>query len=211
MKQRIHLLGGLFSVLIAFSVQGGDNTVDMKFAPSKDTFIKREPIIVTCTLSNLSSNVITMNLGYDRVKGFLFSLDGSKQFNNSRFEGGISRGSDVTLKPGEAYQSRIILDEWILPLKNGSNSITACLNYNGSKFTNVFTVKLVEPTGNDLEVALGALITRAATTKDMEEQIDLERGLRVAAEQSPRVRAFLNRQAAELKSIIENIGRVFVD
>jgi len=45
----------------------------------------------------------------------------------------------------------------------------------------------------------------------VEEGIDLERGLRVAAEQSPRVRAFLNRQAAELKSIIENIGRVFVD
>jgi hypothetical protein len=131
MKPKTHALGVLFTVVLAFSVHAGEAIIDVKFSSSKATFIKGEPIVVTCTLSNLSSNVIAMDLGFDRVGGFLFSLDGSKQYANSIPQGGLSSPPDVRIKPGETYHSRMILNEWGLPLRNGSNSITACLDYNG--------------------------------------------------------------------------------
>ena len=119
MKQKGHLLGILFTVVVAFSARGGAKAVDMKFATSKDTFIKGEPIIITCTLSNLSTNVITLDLGYDRVQGFLFAVEGSQLLTNPAAYGGLSSPPKVELQPGATHREFLVLDEWSLPLKNG--------------------------------------------------------------------------------------------
>ena len=178
--------------------------VDMKFTTSKDTFIKGEPIFVTCTLSNRSTNGVTFDLGCDRLDGFLFSLDGGNQFSISMPDGPLSHPAEVQLKAGEAYQSGMVLDEWRLLLGTGSNSIMAFLDYKGTKLTNTFVVKLVEPSGIALEVALGELAIRMTMTP-FEKGIDLRRGLIDAEKQYPRTRYFFDRLEGHLREMNASI------
>ncbi len=206
MKQKLYALCVLLSSLAISSALAGDKTIEMKFASSKDTFLKGEPIIITCTLSNLSTNVIDMDLGFDRARSFLFSMEGSRQYTNSASYGGITLPPHVQLKSLETYSQPIILDEWNLPIRNGSNSISGCLDCGGVRLSAVFVVNLAEPSGDQLGVALGALVSRAATTTNIIESGILQRAIHTAAGRSPVVLGLLKREGALLYNILENIG-----
>jgi hypothetical protein len=211
MRLTSRFLSILLTNMAVFSVCAAENMVDMKFATSKDSFMKGEPIIVTCTLLNLSSNIIDINLGYDRAGSFLFGLAGSQEHTNSAQYGGLFLLPHVQLKPGAAFRQSLILDEWSLPLKSGSNSITGSLEYGGIKLTSVFHVNLVEPTKAQLAAALGALVSKAATSSDIEEKNILHRALHTVAKRSSEVRALLIAQETLLKDIVENADKEIGD
>ena len=212
MKTKSFILVFIFMGLIVISARS-ENDMDIKFKPTKDSFFIGEPVIVICTISNLSDHVINLNFGSDGTNKFTFSSNGGEKQAIPALEDGGTSGSllNVQLKPDEVYRRWIALDKWSLSLNSGLNSATGVFNNHGVEITGEFEIKLVASTEAQLGTVLGALIGEAGAATNAEEQSVLLEALHVKAKQSTDIKSILTKQEIFLKDIINNANVKVID
>ena len=74
-----------------------------------------EPVILTFSIKNSGNDLINIDLGQNREGGFAFTVtrpDGRHVELPQYRRDGISRIGTLSLKPGEAFSQRLILNEW---------------------------------------------------------------------------------------------------
>jgi hypothetical protein len=191
-------------LIVGKSLAQTDVGIALEFAPSKANFFDGEPIIVVFKLFNQSTNIINVNLGYDRFGKLLFQLKQSVEYTNCVNQGGLSYPPVVSLAPGGTYKRTICLDQWLLPFKIGTNTVVGKLNIEGKDLAGNLEVNIIESTDNQLAFALGVLACQAATTINTDEHNTINDALHWTVKHSLKARKLLAKQMDFIKRVIEN-------
>src|SRR6266478_4873053 len=89
--------------------------VAVVYALSDQTISLHQPVIVTFTVQNNTSESIHLELGQDRKEGFQFALtksDGTKVQLPILIRQGASRIGSLEVHAGETYSQKLVLNEW---------------------------------------------------------------------------------------------------
>jgi hypothetical protein len=204
------MLATIFTSFLVFAAKA-DSDVEVKFTTSKGCFLKGEPVIAICTISNRSNHDIFIN--YNCNTNLSFGCNGGLlQSNPTPIHGGATIGPNGTeLKPNEICHLWVALDEWSLEFHYGTNFVRSIFNYNGVKMSDRFDVNLTKSNDHDLGIALGALVAEIAATTNPQEQDVLREAIHIKQKQSPEIRPLLQTEFMSLKDIIDNADNEPID
>ena len=91
------------------------NEVTVSYMLSSDRFSTHEPIIVAFQVKNNLAHPINIDLGDDNKGGFLLTMtrpDGARVQLPKYVAEGIHVSGKLSLRPGQNYEHRLLLNEW---------------------------------------------------------------------------------------------------
>lgn len=87
----------------------------ISYSPAEAELSLHEPVIIYFTVSNNLAESIELDLGHNRKANFLLTVirpNGSKTDLPRLSRMGLGRVGEMSLKPSETYQQRLLLNEW---------------------------------------------------------------------------------------------------
>ncbi|HKV82817.1 MAG TPA: hypothetical protein VJP02_32010 [Candidatus Sulfotelmatobacter sp.] len=134
---KLQFTGGLTTLLFCFALfcdaaASRQIAADVKISyilPQRQLSLNA-PVIVTFTVKNESSRPIKLDLGQNRKGGFVFELvqpDGTRIRLPQYGIDGMSRPGTLSVRPGQDFSEKLILNEWYQFKKPGSYGLEARL------------------------------------------------------------------------------------
>ncbi len=104
--------------------------VNVSFTLDSQQLSISEPVVGNLTIRNNSNRSFKIDLGKDREESFHFTVtrpDGMKMSVPPRRRGGLGRIGMVSVGPGQEYQQKLLLNEWVSFDMMGSYEIKIAL------------------------------------------------------------------------------------
>jgi hypothetical protein len=161
--------------------QPGNKIVTFSLASAK--FSLHEPVIINFVVKNNFSETITFDLGSDRKESFQLNLtrpNGASSQARRIIEGFAMTGK-ITLRPGQVYRQRLLINEWFDLSQIGAyaisvNLLTSIQSGNGrvvakgANFRSTFEITSRNP--KKLQEICAGLLTQITTSNTYEQAMN---------------------------------------
>jgi hypothetical protein len=118
--------------LVTSAYSGEPGQVRVHYRLRTDTVVLHAPIVLLFTVHNGLTEPVTLNLGIDNAQFFQLSLatpDGKTLMSKPlRTEGFFSGTGIVTVRPGQEYEQKLLLNQWFPFDSVGTYRVTARLS-----------------------------------------------------------------------------------
>jgi hypothetical protein len=112
-KHHLLMIALLAGLLWPVRMDASNPKVSAALAPVQETFVLGEPVLVQARLRNESTEPVQIDFGSNFEGNVRFVVNGiDRPSPGLPPEGGFSSLGDVTLRPGESYSQRFLLDKW---------------------------------------------------------------------------------------------------
>ena len=200
--------------------QHGNEIVTFSLASAK--FSLHEPVAVDFVVKNDSSEAITFDLGADEKENFQLSLtrpnSASSQARRIIKEGFAIRGK-ITIRPGQLYRQRLLINEWFDLPQIGAHTISVNLLTpiqsekgrvvaKGANFRATFEITSRNPI--KLQEICASLLTRITTSKTYQQAKDAATELSFVQDSVaiPFLEKVLKINKMVERTAIEGLGRI---
>lgn len=162
---RMVLIGSAAALWVAVGSVGmaqisADDRATATAAPGIASIVVGEPLQISFTLHNNSSEDLTADFGADRKEAITVLAhlpDGTEKIGHVLPHGGLSRIGKIRLRPGESYSQALIIDEWVNLSATGTYTISIRLNTSIASGDDSFIIAPTTITATVLQRSEGAL------------------------------------------------------
>jgi HEAT repeats len=113
----------------SISMRQPDNDI-VTFSLASAKFSLHEPVAIDFAVKNNFSETITFDLGIDRKENFQLNLarpNGAGNQTRRIIKEGFAMGGEITLRPGQFYKQRLLINEWFDLSRIGAYTISVDL------------------------------------------------------------------------------------
>jgi HEAT repeats len=200
--------------------QPGSKIVTFSLASAK--FSLHELVAIDFVVKNNFSETITFDLGADRKENFQLNLtrpNGTSDQARQTIKEGLARLGEITLRPGQFYKQRLLINEWfdlsqigaytisidlLTPIPDGNGRVVA----KGANFRATFEITPRNP--EKLQEICAGLLTQIATSQTYQQSKDAATKLSFIQDSVavPFLEQVLKMNKMVERTAIEGLGRV---
>jgi hypothetical protein len=157
MKHAVLILAALAGVVMPSFAEDLAYTI----IPTKSEYLQGEPVLLDVYITNLTSSVRSVHLGWSAVENTLFGLSPTNLVRNTLMRrGGIVGLSDADIAPGQRYSHTIVQDEW-LQLPVGTHTVASVINDRGRQLRTSFVLNIRPSTPETLKARLQEILDKS--------------------------------------------------
>jgi hypothetical protein len=198
----------------------GNKVVTFSLASARPSL--HEPVIINFVVKNNFSETITFDLGVDRKESFKFNLTRPNGTSNQAQQGikeGLAMPGEITLRPGQFYRQRLLINEWfdlsrigkyaisvnlLAPIRSGNGRVVA----KGANFRATFEITSRNPKKlQEICAGLLAQITTSTTYQQAKDAVT-ELGFVQDSIAVPFLEKVLKMNKMVERTAIEGLGRI---